>query len=169
MTNVSYPRLKWMMLAATVGAGLAFNPVPSYSKSWTVYRDSLYGCRLEYPNSLFRQEPLDIAENFQKFSGSDAQTFFRVMGVENKDKLDPAGVKARYLSADVPGDIVYERTKPDFLVLSGYRGDSIFYTKVAESADQRTICILEITYPRKAKKAFDDVVTRMSRSFRTGN
>jgi hypothetical protein len=158
-----------MMLAATVGAGLSLDSAPSHSESWTVYRDSLYGCRLEYPSSLFSQEPLDLAENFQKFSGSNAQIFFRVMGVENKDKLSPAGVKARYLSADVPGDIVYERTKPDFLVLSGYRGGSIFYTKVAESPDQRTICILEITYPRKAKKAFDGVVTRMSRSFRTGN
>jgi hypothetical protein len=158
-----------MTLAAIVAAGLGLNPVSSHSEGWTVYRDSLYGCRLEYPNSRFSQEPLDLAQNFQKFSGSNAQTFFRVMGVENKDKLDPAGVKARYLSADVPGEIVYERTKPDFLVLSGYRGDSIFYTKVAESADQRIICIFEITYPRNAKKAFDDIVTRMSRSFRTEN
>ncbi len=106
-----------------------------------------------------------MAEKAQRFSGPDSQTFFRVMGVENKENLTPAGVKAKYLRADVPGDIVYERTKRSFLVLSGYRDDGIFYTKVAMSVNQRSVCILEITYPRKAKRAFDDIVTRMSRSF----
>ena len=66
----------------------------------------------------------------------------------------------------MPGDITYERTKNEFLALSGYRDGGIFYTKVAVSDDQRTACILDITYPRSLKQQFDGIVTRMSRSFK---
>src|SRR6266508_486926 len=59
-----------------------------------VYRDSVYDCRLEYPTSLFTREPLDMAEKAQRFSGPDSQTYFRVMGVENKENLTPAGVRS---------------------------------------------------------------------------
>ena len=158
-------RLLLIGISLAIGAGLTFTPASSRSDAWAAYHDSVYDCQLQYPASLFTPEPLDMAEKAQRFSGPDSQTYFRVMGADNKENLTPAGVKAKYLRADVPGDILYERTKGRFLVLSGYRGDSIFYTKVAMSANQRTICILEITYPRKAKRAFDNVVTRMSRSF----
>ena len=110
-----------------------------------------------------------MANKAQRFSGPDSRTYFRVMGVKNKENLTPAGVKAKYLRANVPGDLVYERTERSFLVLSGYRTGSIFYTKVAMSANQRSVCILEITYPRKTKRAFDHIVTRMSRSFVVAN
>lgn len=157
--SAQLPRLGFLV------ATMIFLASPGHAGSWITYRDSIYNCELEYPASVFSQDALDLTQDFQRFSGSGSQIYFRVMGVNNKDGLTPAAIKAKYLNADVPGNIVYERTKGDFLVLSGYRGDSIFYTKVSLSADQRTICILEVTYPRIEKRSFDDVVTRMSRSF----
>ena len=155
-------------LLLALGAG-AVAPASSHAESWAVYRDSIYNCQLEYSTSLFTRDDWDVKDEFQRFSGPDTQTYFRVMGVNNKDNLSPSDVKAKYLKASIPGDIVYERTRSDFLVLSGYRGDSIFYTKVAVSADDATICILEISYPRKAKREMDEAVTRMSRSFAVGD
>ena len=152
-------------ISTAIAGSLTFTPAYSRAESWTVYRDRVHDCRLEYPTSLFTQQPLDMANKAQRFSGPDSRTYFRVMGVENKENLTPAGVKTKYLRANVPGDLVYERTERSFLVLSGYRTGSIFYTKVAMSANQRSVCILEITYPRKTKRAFDHIVTRMSRSF----
>ena len=127
-----------------------FTPAPAGATDWAVYRDSVHDCRLEYPNALFSQDPLDVEEDFQRFSGPDARTFIRLMGVDNDDHLTPDGIKAKYLKANVGEDIVYESTKTDFLVLSGFRGDSIFYTRIAVSGDNRTICVLEISYPRQA-------------------
>jgi hypothetical protein len=164
MANINIIR-RFCSLCSAIAAVLSVAPLPAMAQGWTVYQDSVTDCRLEYPSSLFTQEPLDVEEDIQRFSGPDAQTYFRVRGVDNKDNLTPAEIKAKYLQAEVPGDIVYERTRPDFLVLSGYRDESIFYTKVAVSPDQQSICILEITYPRSAKLQFDAAVTRMSRSF----
>jgi len=131
---------------------------------WGIYRDSEHGCRLEYPRALFSPDPQEPDEP-RRFSGEDNSTYFRVMGAENTSKWTPADIKMKYLRSDMPGDITYERTKSEFLVLSGYREEAIFYTKVAISDDHHTACILDITYPRSRKREFDRIVTRMSHSF----
>lgn len=149
----------------TVGLGCA--AALAGEAGWKTYRDSVEGCRLDYPAALFSAEPFDIGRNVQRFAGDDAHTYFRIMGVDNKDDLSPAEVKSKYLASDIPGDITYERTKDAFLVLSGHRGNSIYYTRISASADRRRLCIFEITYPSGSKRRFDAIVTRMSRSFET--
>jgi len=152
------------LFVTVVASGLCL-ATEAVSETWSVYRDTIYDCRLDYPSSVFTADPIDMAEKAQRFSGPENSIYFRIMGADNADDLSPAEIKAKYLSADVPGELTYERTKSRFLVLSGYRGDAIFYTRVAVSADERTLCILEVTYPKRVKKAFDAIVTRMSRSF----
>jgi hypothetical protein len=132
---------------------------------WEVYLDEEHGCRLDYPTALFDPDPEEPGEP-QRFSGNDDSVYFRVMGAENMSKWTPRDIKDKYLRADMPGDITYERTKDEFLVLSGYRDGGIFYTKVVVSDDQRIACILDITYPRSLKQQFDGIVTRMSHSFK---
>jgi hypothetical protein len=131
---------------------------------WDDYRDSAYGCRLDYPRALFSADPPEPGEP-QRFSASDDDIYFRVLGVENSSSWTPEDIKEKYLNANMPGDVTYQRTKDDFLVLSGYRDGNIFYTKVAVSDNRRIACILDITYPPSLKQQFDGIVTRMSRSF----
>jgi hypothetical protein len=144
--------------------GLCSSFAAAQELDWGVYRDSVHGCRLDYPRILFSPD-VQAQEQPQRFSSDDQNVYFRVMGAENSSGWTPEDIKQKYLTADMPGDVTYERTKNQFLVLSGYRDDNIFYTKVAVSADRRTACILDITYPRSLKRRFDDIVTRMSHSF----
>ena len=138
------------------------------SLQWTLYGDEQFGCVLDYPAGLFRPEA-PTSDEPQRFSSPDDDVYFRIQGVENANGWSPQAIREKYLSADMPGDVTYDRTKSDFVVLSGYRGESIFYTKVAVSKDRQSACIFEITYPREQKKAFDKIVTRMSRSLRSLN
>jgi hypothetical protein len=140
-------------------------PSKAQDLDWGAYRDEKHGCQLDYPQALFAPDPDEPGEP-QRFSGNDESIYFRVMGAENASKWTPEDIKDKYLRANMPGDVTYQRTKDEFLVLSGYRDDAIFYTKVAVSDDRRTACILDITYPRSAKEDFDGIVTRMSRSFK---
>ena len=144
----------------------AVAPTPAHAESWAVYNEDK--CRLKYPISLFDQGGID-AENFQRFSGPNKDTYFRTIGLPNEEQLTPGEIRAEYIKKKGTTDLVYERTKSDFLVLSGYRGKNIFYTKIALSPDNETICVLHLSYPRKAKRAFDAIVTRMSRSFAAEN
>jgi hypothetical protein len=151
--------------ALALAGALTLSPeVTAQDLDWGVYEDEEHGCRLDYPRALFSADPEEPGEP-QQFSGRDESTYFRVMGAENSSKWTPAEIKEKYLRADMPGDITYERTKEEFLVLSGYREEAIFYTKVAISDDHHTACILDITYPRSRKREFDGIVTRMSHSF----
>jgi hypothetical protein len=135
---------------------------------WTIYQDPDFSCLLDYPAGLFRRQAVPQGKP-RLFSSRDGHAYFRIQGMENADRWSPQKIKEKYLSADIPGDVSYDRTRSDFVVLSGHRGANIFYTKVAVSSDRLSACILEITYPRKKKGALDRIVTRMSRSLRISN
>jgi hypothetical protein len=136
--------------------------------TWAVYQDDTQKCRLDYANSIFTSGEIDD-ENFQRFAGPNSDTYFRVAGLYNEEQLSPREIRAEYIKDRGKSDLVYERTKRDFLVLSGIRDQKIFYTKIALSPNNKNICVLHIVYPRKAKRAFDPIVTRMSRSFKAVN
>ena len=138
------------------------------AENWTVYQDDLSECQLAYDSDLFAEGTID-SEKFQRFSGPNKHTYFRVKALRNEEDWTPEQIRTEYTKARGTADVVYERTKTDFLVLSGVRDENIFYTKVALSSDNGTICVLDISYPRKAKRAFDRIVTRMSRSFSAEN
>jgi hypothetical protein len=148
-------------------AGLALlcaSPATAQDLGWRAYDDAKHGCALEYPATIFAADAPQPDEP-RRFSSSDENVYFRVLGTVNSAGWTPAEIKRKYLGSSMPGKIVYERTKDEFLVLSGYRNGNIFYTKVVVSDDRRVACILDLTYPRAMKHRFDRIVTRMSRSF----
>lgn len=63
-------------------------------------------------------------------------------------------------------DITYKRQARSWFVLSGYRGGEIFYTRVDRACGGQRWHVLELTYPRAAKRAMDAEVTRLSRNLR---
>ena len=146
----------------------AISPTLAYSESRVVFRDDRHECRLDYDRDMFTPGSLD-SENYRRFSGPNKDTHFSVTAVPNDENLTPKEIRKEYLVKRGTKDLVYERTKSEFLVLSGFRGRNIFYTKIALSPDNETICVLHISYPRTAKRAFDTRVTRMSRSFAAKN
>ena len=143
-------------------------PTPGHAATWAVYQDETEKCRLDYATNVFTLGKKD-AEDFQRFSGPSKDIYFRVAGLSNDESLSPREIRAEYIKNRGKAEIVYERTKSDFLVLSGIRDRKIFYSKIAVSPNAKHICVLHIVYPQKAKRAFDAIVTRMSRSFKATN
>jgi hypothetical protein len=155
-----------LVLAAVIVAMFLGGRSLAADVRWQSYEDARFGCRLEYPSGLFSPQAVPPGKP-RLFSGDGGKVFFRIQGVENADRWTPQTIREKYVSANIPGDLTYDRTRSDFVVLSGHRGTNIFYTKVAVSPDRLSACILEITYPKARKAAFDRIVTRMSRSLRS--
>ena len=64
---------------------------------------------------------------------------------------------------NVPGEeITYERQGNGWLVVSGFKGDRIFYRKAMLACGDRQWHHLAFEYPAKEKVAFDRFVTRVS-------
>ena len=152
--------------SVVIGAALslAMISIPAFAAEWVQLRDDIYGCRIVYPGSVFRTD-VAVPSRPLRFAGPNDETYFQVMGSANSEGLSPRAIKERYFGDAIPGEVTYERAKGGFLVVSGYRDKSIFYTRLQLSEDRTRLCILEITYPQKDKAAFDQIVTRMSHSF----
>lgn len=60
-------------------------------------------------------------------------------------------------------DITYLQRERDWLVVSGFKGDRVFYRKVVLGCDGRLWRHIAFEYPAEAKRAFDGFVARVSR------
>ena len=143
-------------------------PTAANSESQVVFRQANHECTLDYDRSAFVVSSID-SENYRRFSRPDPETYFRVTALANDENMTPEKIRNGYLLKRGRKDLVYDLTKGQFLVLSGYRGQNIFYTKIALSGDNKTICVLDIFYPRKLRRSMDSEVTRMSQSFAAKN
>ena len=63
-------------------------------------------------------------------------------------------------------EITYQPRGRSWFVLSGYRGDQIYYEKVMFSCGGRVVNILAIAYPTSERGHFDRVVERMEDTFK---
>jgi hypothetical protein len=65
--------------------------------------------------------------------------------------------------------VTYERAGRTWIVVSGYKGDRIFYRKAILACGGRSWHHLEFEYPAKQKLAFDQFVTRASYALKEYN
>jgi len=91
---------------------------------------------------------------------------FLVGAWDNQDNATPEHFK-RWMIANAGGyeEITYQPRGRSWFVLSGYRGDQIYYEKVMFSCRTRIVNILAIAYPIAERDHFDPVVERMEDSF----
>ena len=91
---------------------------------------------------------------------------FAHLNVDN-DKAAHYEAVLRSGSSDY-SDITYRATGSNWLVLSGYRGDLIFYEKYifARGKDLGVVHALVVTYRRDTKAIYDPIAARMAKSLR---
>jgi len=94
------------------------------------------------------------------------QSFWLVPGI-TKGRIPPDSFK-RWLTANAEDyeDLTYRPRGRSWFVLSGYRGDQIYYEKVMFSCGGRVVNILAVAYPVASRRIFDPVVERMEDRFR---
>lgn len=62
--------------------------------------------------------------------------------------------------------ITYKRVSGSWFVVSGYRGDNIFYTRVDRACGGRRWHVAELTYPRAKETNMDAEATHVSNTLR---
>jgi hypothetical protein len=83
--------------------------------------------------------------------------------------LPRQGLSLREELADASGqsgEITYRRVADSWFVISGYRGERIFYTRVELACGGRRWHMAELTYPKEQKRKLDAAVTHASRTLR---
>jgi hypothetical protein len=138
------------------------------AETWRTYQNARYGTVAEYPADRFHPGSPPANGDGQRFTAADGAELLIFAGL-NIDDDTPAQHEAslREGSSDY-SDVTYRATGRDWLVLSGNRGDSIFYERYifAKGRDIGVIHALVVTYRRDAKAIYDPMVARMAKSLR---
>ena len=163
----TYPLRRFLLALVALSA---FSCLSLASKErWIEQRDPQFGYNYSYPEALFASVAGDGKPGFHYLAANASDAKFLVGAWDNRDGATPEHFK-RWMIANAGGyeEITYQPRGRSWFVLSGYRGDQIYYEKVMFSCGERIVNILAIAYPVAERDQFDPVVERMEDRFSTG-
>jgi hypothetical protein len=134
---------------------------------WAVERDAGLGFQFTYPRHLFEPTEGEGKPSFHYFVSRDAEAKFMVGAWNNEAGQTPSEFK-RWLTANTGGydEQTYVPRGRSWFVISGYRGDDIYYEKVMFSCAGRVVNVFAISYPEGSRRLYDSVVEQMEDTFR---
>lgn len=134
---------------------------------WRPYRSERHGFAFDYPAGLFvagTALPDGVGETLVSTDGTLRLSAF---ALPDPAARPLAAVAADYLREAGNPPVGYRRlTRNGHLVISGNRGDEVFYLRLARGGDG--VHGVELRYLRRDERRFDALVTRVSLSFRPG-
>jgi len=138
----------------------------SQSDKYVEYYNNRFGFSFLYPNTFNTAEAPTNGDG-QEFTSQDGQ-FYLISFGGNDNSFDYKSIKERY-SEDLLlyDEITYKKLFSDYYVLSGINKGEIFYIK--KYVGEACINIIEMRYPIINKNDFNDIVTTISKSFKSGN
>lgn len=151
--------LRRLILLAAV---LAVAPAHAQEFGWRQYADPVFGMRIDYPATLFtgtETTPTGIV-----FTGTDVR--LEVSAIAMPGIVTANDIRAYIGTAFGYDNVTYSPQGQSWLVLSGYRGQNVFYEKFF--AVGGTIQGFSFEYPVAARHLYDPLVERLEDSFRPG-
>lgn len=137
--------------------------IPS-AGGWQTYVNDRFGMRFDYPAYLFEPEPAPDNGDGRTFGSESAR--LQIHAFHNIEDETPASLRRRTIGSDGYDDVTYSPTGRTWLVLSGYRGERIFYEKFFFRDD--VISAFGIEFPADEKPFYSPIVERIEDSFRAG-
>jgi hypothetical protein len=134
---------------------------------WQTFLVPEFGTTVEYPASIF-SVPDGKAEKGlgQRFNSADGRSVLTIYTRENAAGDTPASYLRNNLRTG-RSVLDYERVTRSFFAISSERRGLIFYSRCNFSAEAGgAIHCFDLVYPQDEKRAWDPVVTRISRSLR---
>jgi hypothetical protein len=133
---------------------------------WTTFSIPQSGTRVDYPATVFSISEGKSENGIgQRFRTSDERASFSIYSTPN----DAGETPATYLRNNLRrprSALQYERVTSSFFAISEETTDIIYYSRCNFSNNNRTIHCFDLIYPFREKRAWDPIVTRISRSLR---
>lgn len=162
-------------LALVVFAIPAMAATAMRDADWQTYRSEGFQLRFDYPAGLFPNVSDDVADGGATgsrrtgriFSTADGRAQLQVGAFDNVDRLTASELRARALKTSYDGAAIdYDRLAPTWFVLSGRRGEEMFYERITLSCGGKRIDVWTMNYPTAERAMFDRVVEDMARRYR---
>jgi hypothetical protein len=133
---------------------------------WTTFSIPQFGTRVDYPATVFSISDGESENGIgQRFRTSDGRASFSIYSTAN----DAGETPDTYLRNNLRrprSALQYERVTSFFFAISEETEDTIYYSRCNFSNNNRTMHCFDLIYPFREKRAWDPIVTRISRSLR---
>ena len=138
--------------------------------SWTTYRNARFGFALKYPADMFVLETAPADNGAGTFVSRDGRVVLQIRATENGPG-DTLEEHRRLLMEQRYGGATYDYTPQHshWFVLSGTRGEEMFYERVSFSCDGRSIHGWRLTYPVAERAFYDRIIEEIHGSYRYRN
>jgi hypothetical protein len=133
---------------------------------WAVFSIPQSGTRVDYPANIFSISEGKSENGIrQRFRTSDGRASLSIYSTAN----DAGETPASYLRTNLRrprSALDYERVTSSFFAISEETEETIYYSRCNFSNNNRTIHCFDLIYPFREERAWDPIVTRISRSLR---
>jgi len=165
-------RIPWLLTCmmlfpvAAISGVAAQVPVHGQIPTWRTYVDPRNQTTVDVPVSLLVPAGNSAKGTGERYKGTDDRVSLSIYSLPNESGEVPAG----YLDANLKvgrSQIQYQRIARSFFAISMERNGLIYYSRcnfVRRSAP--SIHCIDLEYPQEYKRAWDPIVTRISRSLR---
>ena len=157
----------FVALSVFIGTGAARSARQMPDFDWQTFTIPDFGTQVEYPAGVF-----DVSEGKaekgvgERFSTSDGRALLTIYSRANEAGDTPAS----YLKANLRlprSSLDYERITPTFFAISSVRERLVYYSRCNFSAGaEAALHCFDMVYPQREQRAWDAIVTRISRSLR---
>ena len=153
------------ILAAFCGSGPIFaewmQPL-----DWDTYRSERFGFSLLFPARVLEHRSETPDGRGVELSSKDGLVRLKVLAADNTDNISIGDYRAAILREFSGGNqLQYSPMGQSWFVLSGVRGDSIYYQKVLFACGGRIINAFALTYPEQQRRKLDPAVTTIEKNF----
>ena len=163
MTSVACER--WLC-GALLTASIAMLSPASAEQGYRDYRNGRFGVSADVPSDWKAGEGPENNDGLV-FTSPDGASTITVSGILNTDNAPAAAVIADEQRAQDGETVTYRKAGARQSVISGTRGNMIFYRKAILSCNDQILNHLSIEYPVAQKPAFDALVTHVAASMRS--
>ncbi len=134
-------------------------------EGWSTYVSPEAGTAVEYPANVFSvKDEASGRESEALFRTQDGRAKLSVYSLPNDERESPRSYIQRHLRID-PSRLTYKRITDKFFAISGTRNDLTFYSRCNfVPKPNGTMHCVYLEYPEREERAWDGIVTRISRS-----
>ena len=163
MTGVGCQR--WLC-GVLLTASIAMLSSASAEQGYRDYRNGRFGVSADVPSD-WKAGPEPENNDGLVFTSPDGAATITVSGILNADNAPSAEVIADEQHAQDGETVTYRKASARQAVVSGTRGNMIFYRKTILSCNDQILNHLSIEYPVAQKQAFDALVSHVVASMRS--
>ena len=132
---------------------------------WQTYVNDRFGMRFDYPAGIFAAAPPPDNGDGRTFTSGDAT--LQIFAFHNTGGENAGSLKARLIGSEGYENVTYSPSGGSWLVISGFRGDDIFYEKYFLAGG--VISAFGMEFPAARKPYYAPIVERIEDSFRAGH